>query len=516
MSEDVNLDLLSACYLSLGKEMSHVLIGDFAFALMDERNATYFCARDPLGHAAFFYTFLNGSFLPAASLKELLSLLPEKPKPSIHAMKEFLWYGVNPEETMYEGIYRLPPGHRMTVRGAEVEVSRYWDPKSIKTDYSITIDEASDRFLELFKEAVSCRLDIEGTTGCDLSGGLDSSSIYCVAKQEGADMEAYSMRFGEMECDEGAYIDDVLAEAGGKAVSLSEEKLDYRDRYSLHYHYTYAPHWPNAHAATFSFPVLERMQENGIRVALSGQGGDHVLFGSLHMPFDLLMRGEFQEFFREFHLLGKMRKTASNRFIKELLRPILPTDMIRKLRSVFSGREIPPPRTYRNYTEDYYYANSFSQKEMISFITGAGYSRLADSSLYRAAEEYYGIVYRHPFFDIRVVEFLLSLPPEYLYSSRQYRRLHRKAMKGILPESVRMRRNKAEFGDILKQQIDAVVADSFWKDPHIVHLGIVTQRLLNESRSNYDASPIGYDRKFYWKLLNLEQWYRSNYDPEHV
>ncbi len=512
-------DLLLTVYRNLGIDTPHALIGDFAFAIWDEEKDYFFCARDKMGQSTFYYTFLKGRLIALSSLTEILALLPEKPKPNIESMREFLSSGVNPEPTMYEGIYRLPPGHRMIVRGTEVEVSRYWDPKSIKINYDVTLEEASTRFLELFTEAVSCRLAKEGRTGCDLSGGLDSSSIYCVAKQQGADIEAYSMRFAEMECDEGAYIDDVLAQTGGKGISISEENLDYKERYNLSFHYSSAPHWPNAYASTFSFPVLEAMQKNGIRVVLSGQGGDHVLNGSLIMPLDLLIRGELRAFLREFWRLGRMRKPVFKRFLKVSLRAMITPSLYSRLRYFYRRRrgmsKMLSTESDVSYTDSYRYANSFSQKEMISLLTGKGYSILMDCSIYRVAEERYGISYRHPFFDLRLVEFLLSMPPEYFYSDRQFKLLLRKAMRGILPKSVRERPDKAEFSDVIKQQIDAMDPDIFWKDVHIIRLGIITQQMFEEIRTAYQSSPEDHQRS-YWKLINLEQWYRFNYDPEYV
>lgn len=516
-------DLLLACYRQSGEEIVHDLIGTFAFAIWDESKKYYWCARDQLGQAAFYYTFLDGDFISTSSLTQLLELLPHKPKPNITSMKEFAWYGsgINPEHTMYEGIFRLPPGHQMTVKDGKAEISRYWDPKSIKVDHSITLDESAETFLALFREAVSCRLTKDKPTGCELSGGLDSSSIFCVGKEQGAEMQAFSMRYGEMLCDESSYIDEVLEHTGEQGISVATDRLDYKDRYSPNAYYTLMPHWPLWTTSLSQLPLLEAMDKNGIRTVLSGHGGDQVLIGTQMLCFDYLQELKLRDFWREYRVLCTLRKPLLDRYVKALFHRVLPPVLIKGLKYLLPSRyrlEAPLPKSYKNYTDTYPYVDSFVQKDLLQVVTGASHFGFMDMTIYRVAEEHYGIDFYHPFFDLRVVEFLLSVPPEFKYSEQKIRQLHRRAMVGILPEGVRTRIKKATLGDIIMQYMEAVDLDDFWREPHIVRLGIITQKTLDDIHAEYQSNSSGYRRSVsrYWRLINLEQWYRFNYDSDRV
>ncbi len=478
LTEDKNF-LIRLYHKYLSKTPSY-LVGDFAFSILDKERGYYFCARDQLGHASFYYTFRNGFFLSDSSLTKLLKLLPDKPKFNINSMKEFAWNhgNVNPQHTMYEGVYRLPPGHQMIVKDGKTEVSRYWDPKSIKINYDITEEKAAERFLEIFKEAVMCRLDKGNTTACELSGGLDSSSVFCVASEHQANIEAYSMRFNSMSCDEGSYIDSIMNHTERVGIEIPVGDIDYKEKYNLNSNYTISPHWPLKITFTFFLPMMEAMQKKGIKTVLTGQGGDHLLTGSILLPFDHLRRFRFRLFIKEYKGLGTMKKLAIRKLMKRLLYPVIPPDFIFWFRRLLHSYETPPLKGHQEYTS-IYHANTFTQKEYISVVTSANYFMFADSSVYSAAKEYLGIEFRHPFFDLRVVEFLLSLPSEFKYSNGSTKRLLRNAMKDILPESVRTRQTKATFNETLMQQMKAIDLDNFWEKSNLVRLGIIKQKTLD-------------------------------------
>ncbi len=518
-----DIDILCECYREAGRKIAVDLVGNFACTIWDKKKQQYWCIRDQLGHTAFYYAFFDGNFVSASTLTQLLTLLPHKPKPNIEAMKEFAWYSgtINPEYTMYEGIFRLPPGHQMTVRNGKAKVSRYWHPKSITVDHSMTLEEASERFLHLFRQAVSYRLARNDKTGCELSGGLDSSSVFCIGKEEGGDMVSFSKRCTGMECDEGDYIEKVLKHTESRGFDIEIGSLDYSNHYDLNHYYSFAPHWPLRTSSFFGFPQLEAMQKNGITQALSGQGGDNVLIGSPMLCFDLLLDMKFMDFWREYRALRVSKKIVVRLFVKTMLERALPASLYDRLKRVKYKKilgEAPPPKSYKDYCEIPPRSTSFIETYSILNIASAKYAMFMDTNLYRVAKEHFGIDFQHPFLDVRVVEFLLSVPHQFKYSHGNIRQLHRHAMKGILPESVRVRRDKAAFNDLMDQHLKAVAEGFCWEEAHIVRLGILTQRTLNYLHAAYRQGVSGkkdYAHTWqYWRLINLEQWYRFNYDSD--
>ena len=525
LSKISDSDLVLECYRKAGEDIAANMAGRFACTLWDEKKEHYWCIRDQLGDAAFYYTFFEGDFISSPTLSRLLGLLPTKPKPNIQAMKEFVWYNgtINPEYTMYEGIYRLPPGHQMIVKNGRTTLSRYWHPKSIDTDNSITLEEASEKFIHLFRKAVSCRLAADGKTGCELSGGLDSSSVFCIGEEEGGNLEAYSMRCRGMKCDEGDYIEQVLRKTGREGYDVDIGGLDYESQYDLNYYYTLSPHWPLYSTSFFQFPLLEAMQKNGITMALSGQGGDHVMIGSPMLCVDLLLDMRFREFWNEYRKLIIFKKMALGLFAKTMLGNILPAPLyesLKRAKYMNTLGEVPPPKSYRDYHETSPHTRGFVETGSIQNIASASHTMYADTNIYRTASEHFGIDFHHPFFDVRVVEFLLSVPHQFKYSQGNFRQLHREAMKGVLPESIRTRRDKAAFNDMSDQHLKAAAEGFDWRDAHVVRLGILKQETLDRLQSEYEKGVLGKKDyahiSLYWRLINLEQWYRFHYDKDRV
>ena len=159
------------------------LIGDFAFALWDPSKRTLFCARDPLGVKGFYYFEGPGFFLCASELHQLFQdpRVPRRPNEAAIAYL-LVRVPVDREETLFEGIRRLEPAHYLSVSARGVECHRYYDLDAAREIVYSSADEYSEHFLSLFKEALRGRLRSNKGVASDLSGGLDSSSIVCLAE----------------------------------------------------------------------------------------------------------------------------------------------------------------------------------------------------------------------------------------------------------------------------------------------------------------------------------------------
>ena len=83
-------------------------------------------------------------------------------------------------------------------------------------------------------------------------------------------------------------------------------------------------------------------------------------------------------------------------------------------------------------------------------------------------------------------------------------------MKGILPEKIRLRTDKAVFNDVLRQQINAVDLDSLLDDAYIAQMDIIEQSRINEIKNRYQD---GNQKNiiYFWQIINLEYWYRYNF-----
>ena len=176
-------NLILKAYHKWGIDCPQKLLGDFAFAIWDKREQRLFCARDPMGIKPFYYYQSSRVFAFASEIKALFCLPEVKQELNelriAYQLTGFLEDG---EITFYQDIYRLKAAHSLTVSDRGKQYRRYWalDPnRRIKLS---SHQEYTEAFKELFTESVNCRLRSAFPIGSSLSGGLDSSSITCTAR----------------------------------------------------------------------------------------------------------------------------------------------------------------------------------------------------------------------------------------------------------------------------------------------------------------------------------------------
>ena len=472
-------------------------------------------SRDALGHTSFYYCFDQQTLIHANTLDGIFKQCNMQPKPNRQAMYDFIHYGtIAPEQTMYEGIYRLPPGHYLDISDTnQIKVERYWDPANIKIDYTISFDDAVKKFRRLLTKSIKNAISKEEKTGCELSGGFDSSSIFCIASKIDDSITGLVMDFDHPSCNEQQYVHAVKSKCSNNIIHHNCGHLDYKNRYNMKFNYDLSPHWPIWITFSMYAPLLETIQKEGIKTVLTGQFGDHLLAGRAQNLLGYLTRGKLLTFLQEWYMMphkyawmkrllrriadDKLSKSQKN-FIKKILR-----------RSIDSphSKHIP---SYLNYSSTRTFASPF-QKQRVDAMTNPLQIMFADSNFNKAVEEKYGIKYIHPYGEKEIVEFLLSLPPEFFYSHGNFRHFHAEAMKDILPQEVLKRRNKGEFSIILNQQIAAIDRKSLWQNPNIVNLNIVKKELILKYEAMFITNRLkGYDRHQYWRMINLEYWYRYN------
>src|SRR3989454_9825112 len=183
--EATDAELILAAYERWGERCPEHLLGDFAFVIWDARRATLFCARDHFGVKPFYYYHAPGRlFCFASEIKGLLALAEVPRRLNETRVADYLVPLLEDKViTFYQDILRLPPAHRMTVTRQGVRIEQYW---ALDPEREIRMKSDADyaaAFREIFTEAVRCRLRSAFPVGSMLSGGLDSSSIVCVARQ---------------------------------------------------------------------------------------------------------------------------------------------------------------------------------------------------------------------------------------------------------------------------------------------------------------------------------------------
>ena len=297
--------LILAAYEAWGQTCVDHLLGAFAFALWDGPRQTLFCAKDHIGIRNLYFWHRPGCLFACATEIKALLCLPGVPEVLDEAQVGALLTREMPDaqRTLFKGVRRLQPGHTLTVTPQDLHLRPYWEPAPT-TDPIPTDDEGcTRRFLELFTEAVRCRLRSAHPVGSELSGGLDSSFVTCMARDLlGADaahpLPTISLTYNQFPgCDERAYIEAVVAQGGiaphyevveeHGLFDLLDDLFDYADegRTGGNHHLN----WLTAEAA----------RDAGLRVLLTGQDGDTTVYHGWQYFLELAREGRWGAFARE-------------------------------------------------------------------------------------------------------------------------------------------------------------------------------------------------------------------------
>jgi asparagine synthase (glutamine-hydrolysing) len=506
---------LCQAYQEDGNDLPLYLDGEYAFVLYHSERDSYFCARDPLGIKPLYYTKTDKGYLFSATVDQLLHSPGVMKKPNIKSMRTILYeHSVDYHDTMYEGIYRLPPGHFMAITNGQIVIERYWYPEKIEVNYTLSEEEAAQQLRSLFEKAVDKRIENLEETAFEVSGGLDSSSVVSLLaqKEAPAKIDSYSMDFGSLKCDEGAYVDELLGKYTLHHTKVATDKLDYEKAYSLERLYSISPNWPVTLTFAMDFPMLEQIKKDGKRVVVTGQGGDHLFAGTPEVLYALCRRWKLGMLYRELRLYQRPWGAIKGYLIKPLLGQKT-VNLIKKL--LGRAEKISNPFTEReneieNLTQRLGIVHPV-QKYDLDTLTSAFYTTLMDGNSFHSFEEYFEIEYRHPFFDKELVEFALSLPGEMKYRNKTIKWIWRRAMDGILPEKIRKRTDKAEFSEIILQQIAVVDLNELLKNPYIVRLGLIEQSWVDRYKKAYEEKRLKYVI-YLWMMINVEYWYRYNFE----
>ena len=176
--------LILLAYKAWGQDCPQYLLGDFVFAIWDDRHKSLFAARDPIGIRWLYFAASREQFAFASDLAGLLELMDEAPRIDLRSLDEYLTFPHNiaTERTFYENIIKLQPGEALKIENRQLATWRYWRAEDIHPDPALKDPREGVELLRgLLREAVACRAETVERLGSHLSGGLDSSALTALA-----------------------------------------------------------------------------------------------------------------------------------------------------------------------------------------------------------------------------------------------------------------------------------------------------------------------------------------------
>ncbi len=222
-TSNTDTEVLIHGYAEWGKGLLDKINGMFAFAILDLRDNTLFCTRDRLGIKPFYYYYDRERFLFASEIKQIVNVNDIPRVANLGAISDYLsfQYALS-DETFFSGIKRRLPGHTITLdlKSGALDDKTYWD-LGFNAEEGYPEDDLSGSLKGLLEDSVRLRLRSDVPLACSLSGGVDSSSVTCMASRLSSDrLKAFTANFAD-----GEYYD----ESRWARVVASHAGVDYRE-----------------------------------------------------------------------------------------------------------------------------------------------------------------------------------------------------------------------------------------------------------------------------------------------
>lgn len=434
-------ELILHAYAAWHEDCVQHLRGDFAFAIWDGYRNRLFCARDHFGIKPFYYADISGQFL-FSNVLNCLRLHPDvSDQLNDAAIADFLLFGLNCDvaTTSFRDIHRLPPAHTLLVTAEGTKITRYWTaPADGRIRYRHS-HEYVDHFQEVFQAAVADRLRTN-SVGILLSGGLDSGSVAAMARElssrpNGAtDLRAYTVTYDTP----GADSDGLYARKSAEFLRIPIRCLPMDHLEPFERRGGHEPGPPEPTEDPFAAGLHDQYQAVAAetRVALSGEGADNLMDFQMR-PYlrDLFKNRQWRRisadvpgYLRTRPSLLRAAHSRIRRFVAPA--PVFPQwispDLVERFDLGARWKEwsrLPGPMVHPLLPKAH---------ASLALPQWAHMFEHASPGITRCAVET-----RYPFLDLRVVDFLLALPPYPWFSEKL---LLREAMIGRLPEDVRVRR----------------------------------------------------------------------------
>ncbi len=520
--------VLAAGWQRWERELVARMRGDFALIVWDPRREEGLMARDQMGVRSIFLHDGSDGLYFASEVRQMLALLPSRPGPDPASLAHWLTMGSRPgPATLYMGIRRLNPGAMLLLDRKGVREERYWTPRFAEP-LDATEPDLAQQVRTALDRAVARRISPNGLSGVLMSGGLDSASVAAIAAiQAPGRILSYSAVFPEHpDVDESALIAElrttfdlpgITAEvrAGGMLASalaaIATWELPIR---------SWGDFW--------GLPLLRAAASAGAHVTLGGDGGDELFGPRSYMLADRLLAGHPLQALRLVRELpgagyGPERREIVRMVASMAVMGALPYRPHNLLRRPLAGRNAPSwlrPETTRNLLES---GDPLAWKRLDGprwwaniahgLTRGIEEAGMFEHQRQRASSA--GLEARHPLFDLDVVEIGLRQPPLATFDPYRSRPVLRAAMAGVLPDSVRLRPQKALFNSLLIDSLagsDGIQIRRLLRDPQAELRAYIDQsdlqRTLLEGDPHLREDPFQWMWQV-WRLVNAECWLRA-------
>jgi asparagine synthase (glutamine-hydrolysing) len=527
-------------YEEHGENCVSYLRGMFAFAIWDNRKQELFIARDRLGVKPLYYTHtVDGSLFFASEIKSLLEAGAVKPELNYQALPDYLAnHSTSSDETLFQSVKRLKPGHTLTWHDGKLTLRQYWDVSFAEegSEGSRRDKDLIEEWSELFRTSVKLRLMADVPLGMFLSGGIDSAAIAGVMSGMVQDrIKTFSVAFREKEANELYYARLVARKFN---TDHHEILISPSDFFAALPQMVWHEDEPLAHPSSVALYFVSRLASEQVKVVLTGEGSDELLGGYeryYKTLYNIAIGRRYHQFMparlqrgidarvRDLPIDSKVRHKLTRTFLS--LAPDIETLYFDNF-AVFTRslqRDLLSPETIaRIGTIDPY-------RDMRAYYESIDSKSLLNRMLYTDTKTYLhellmkqdqmsmaaSIESRVPFLDHKLVEFTMKLP-ERLKLRRGWttKYILRRAMKNVLPQEI-LQRKKMGFpvpvGHWFRGEFRSII-DEYVLGSRALDRGIFNPGFVRDLVARHQAGQNHSERL--WALVNFEMWQRRFFDGE--
>lgn len=531
MSEVSDGELVLDAYRKWRDSCVNNLLGDFSFVIIDQVLKIIFCARDHMGVCPLYYYHCDRFIAFSTEVLPLLEINETKRDLDEERIADFLCHTVTEKRTtFFKYIKRLPPAHILRISLSSGRMSEdlyYMFGSSRKKRYYRGDNEHT--FLNIFEEAIRCRIKTDDYVGAYLSGGIDSSAITCITaellKQEGKnEFMTFSGVFPKIKCcDERKYFESTLEKHKLANIQVDAD--------SLHPGYIYDSFMEKSGEPSFSphffmkWALTQKARCLGVQLMLDGHDGDSAVSYGLGLLAELAKQLRIIRLVKICREYKSYSAIAMTKIIFHIYSLMLTESIAKPFFKLSEKRRINTKNRLLNKS----FAKRSSVYERTEQIISATYhkgmveAKIHSLKINHALQPYaleflhtlglcHGIKIAFPFFDKRLIEFCLEVPSDEKYRDGLNRSIVRRALAKSLPEIVRCRKDKTDFSDNLLNVFD--VQGKRWFNDSLENLsdqiiGYLDTQEFERCKAGFFSSNINVRKTSLYKLIrivNLDRW----------
>eukprot|EP00003_Mantamonas_plastica_P029110 TRINITY_DN6850_c0_g1_i1.p1 TRINITY_DN6850_c0_g1~~TRINITY_DN6850_c0_g1_i1.p1 ORF type:complete len:614 (-),score=54.84 TRINITY_DN6850_c0_g1_i1:4722-6563(-) len=527
-------ETILAAYEKYGTDCPLYFRGMFAFAIWDEKRKRLLAARDRFGIKPFYYAEVDGNLVFASEIKALLPFL-HNIRTDADAFAEYLTFQYTiGEQTLFEGVKQLMPGHQLVVERGRVRVERYWDVH-YEIDYDHTATYFDGKMRELLDDSINVHLRSDVPVGSYLSGGIDSSLIAILARERAP--QNHQAFHGKFTCfdgyDESKYAQLAADKCGSQLNQIDITAEDFRENIEkVIYHLDV----PVAGPGSFPQYMVSKLASEHVKVVLGGQGGDEIfggyaryvvayfeqaikaaIDGTYHngnfvvTPESIIpnlgVLREYKPLIKEFWREG-LFESIDARYFRLVDRS---TDMVDEVDWSSLNKE----KVFEDFQAIFNNRRNVKKEAYFDSMTHFDFKCLLPALLQveDRMSMAHGLESRVPLLDHPLIEFAATVPADVKFEGGHMKHMIKQTYKDVLPAELLQRRDKMGFPVPLREwfagELNDMVRDVFHGSKARSRDYINCDAVLR----NFDKAG-RFSRKT-WGLLSLELWHQQFHDKAH-